>query len=109
MDQYIEVQSIKNKYLKHINDMGAKHIKADIHYARGIRTDLPHAEIETLKNMQERHAQEFRNATVKVAKDYYKENSSLSKTFEEKQPNPSELRQTFSRIKNDGKDINRER
>ena len=109
MDQYIEVQSIKKKYLKQVKDMEIKHIRADIHYAQGIRTGLPHTDIETLKDMQERHAQEFRNATAKEAKDYYKENNSLSKTFKEKQPNPSELRQAFSRIKNDGKDINRDR
>jgi len=107
MEQYFKVQGIKDKYLNQIRELEANRTKADINYAQGIRTGLPHLNHGNIKDMRATFDQELRNETGKSAKDVYKEKSSLTKSFEENMPHPSEIRRAFEKTKNKGMDMDR--
>ncbi|OEK01147.1 hypothetical protein BFP97_06325 [Roseivirga sp. 4D4] len=109
MDQYFEIQRIKQRYLNLKNELHQTRTIADLHYAQGIRTDLPHANIESIRQKHEQYDQQLRNMVTKDAKDYYKDENSLSRAFKDKQLGPGQLRETFEKLRDESKDIDIDR
>lgn len=101
---YFDVQKIKDKYEKEIRQIEGNRTKADIHYAQGIRSGLPHARYESIQITYERHDQNLRNNVAQEAKAYYQKNSSLGKAFEAGSPMPEKIKKTFDKAKNKGMD-----
>ncbi len=104
MDEYFKVQAMKEKYLKQIKEKEANRTKSDIHYAKGVRTGLPHVHIEDIRDVQQHQDQKLRNEVSKDAKEQYRDNNSLSKSFKEDKPNFGEIKKTFEKAKNKGMD-----
>ena len=105
MDQYFEIQQIKQKYLSLRKDLDVKRAQIGIHYAQGVRAGLPQTNFESIKQRHEDYDQQLRNMVTKEAKDYYHDKNSLSRAFKDKQLGPGQLRETFERLKNEEKDI----
>lgn len=104
-DQYFKVQAMKKEYLKQIKEREVNRTKSDIHYAHGVRSGLPHPHIENIKDFEQQQDQKLRNEVTKEAKEYYKDNNSLSKSFKEDKSSLSEIKKDFEKAK--GMDMER--
>jgi|GEM_PF-4690545 len=105
MDQYFEIQQIKQKYLNLRKDLDIKHAQIGIHYSQGVMAGLPQTNFESIQQRHEEYDQQLRNMVTKEAKDYYHDKNSLSRAFKDKQLGPGQLRETFEKLKNEEKDI----
>lgn len=81
-EQFFNVQKIKKKYIEKMREENAKRSQADLHYAHGRRSGLPHAPHETIKDTREMADQNFRDEIVKEAKAEYRNHENLTKQFD---------------------------
>ena len=107
MHQHNVVQDIKERYQNEIGKVAAVRTQADINYSMGIRSGLPHASYETLRNTREMTDQNFRDVITKEAKARYQEKDNLTKRFSEQRPYEKGLRQDFTENRNKGMDRER--
>ncbi|MDO5970298.1 hypothetical protein Q4Q35_10820 [Flavivirga aquimarina] len=84
--QSFNLQKIKNKYLKEMEEREINRNKGALHYGMGVRSDLPHKDYEDIKDMHNDQDRKLRNDTLKEAKEPYRAENSLEKSFKEKHP-----------------------
>lgn len=106
-DHYFEVQQMKQKYEQELSRVEEKRNVARIHYGQGVRAGLPHTPIDNLEAIHKYQDQKLRDDVARDAKNYYHENNSLSKSFQDNKPNPSKPKQAFTKAKAKGIDRDR--
>ncbi|MEP1782125.1 hypothetical protein [Reichenbachiella sp.] len=102
MNRHNVVQDIKERYQSQITKVEAVRTKADINYSMGVRSGLPHASHETIRNAREMADQKFRNGITKEMGQRYKQGENLTKQFKQQQPTSKKLKSEFQKNKNKG-------
>ena len=106
-DQFFDVQRILQKYRKELDDRKDNRLKADVHYAQGIRAGLSHEDINDIRHKQEQQDQVLRNDVVEAAKSLYHENTSLSKSFKSKDESLSNTKEGSKDVSDKDADLER--
>lgn len=77
--QFFKIQKIKQQYLERIRADKDKRITADLHYAQGVRSGLPHIDHGNIQDSREEMDQNYRDSIIKQSKGIYRSNVNLSK------------------------------
>lgn len=81
-EQFFAIQRLREKYNREIRESQEKRAKTDIYYAQGVRSGLPQASYEKIKEQREQEDQKRRNEILKEAKQYYSKHNSLTRDFD---------------------------
>lgn len=84
-DHYVVYERIKAKYRADHDKTTQERSIRDINYSEGVRMHLPHSPYEIIKAVEEGRLHKIRDSALTKAKEFYRENNSLSKTFESTQ------------------------
>jgi hypothetical protein len=79
--QFFKIQTLKKSYLNQVREQQDIRSKVDINFAHGIRTGLPHAPYDSIKNYREDYDQKLRDQIVAEAKVEYRKHENLGKKF----------------------------
>jgi len=81
LERSFKILEIQKRYEEREDDKKYSRTKADVHYAQGIRSGLPHSNYESIKYGRELEDQGQRDDIAKEAKEVYQEGKSLSREF----------------------------
>lgn len=82
--QYFDIQKIKRRYIANDSEKQSKRTQADLFYAKGMRSGLPHSSYEKIKSDRENQDQDSRDSVIEEAKSVYRKHQTLSKNFDKK-------------------------